>query len=240
MSIFTTLRNILLVLTVLFLTACKVDLYSNIEENQANEMLALLLEHNIPAAKVPVKDTIVTLQVESNYIAQAIEALNSNGYPKMNYETIGSLFQKEGLVSSPSEERIRYVFGLSQDLGQTLSVIDGVIKAFVHVVVPQSKPGSTVVEPASASVLIKYNRLYDLQSQIPQIKLLVANAVEGLRYDNVSVVLFPAKETVNIIQKQESKDPFSGLSLIIMVISGIVILMVLVSLVYFILKKMKQ
>lgn len=232
-------RNFLILSAFLVLTACKSDLYTNIEENEANEMLALLLEHNIPAAKVPVKGTIVTLQVESNDIAQAIEILNANGYPKMSFSTMGQLFQKEGLISSPSEERIRYVFGLSQDLGKTISVVDGVIKAFVHIVVPESKPGMTVVEPSSASVLIKYNPLYDLQSQIPQIKLLVANAIEGLKYDNVAVVLFPAKDAVNISPKTDANTT-SGLSFMIMIASGVVILMVLMSLIYFIFRKVKQ
>jgi len=241
MSIFIFFRNFFILSIFLFLTACKADLYSNIQENDANEMLALLLEHGIPAAKVPVKDTIVTLQVDSNYIAEAIVILNANGYPKMKFSTIGTLFQKEGLISSPSEERIRYVYGLSQDLGQTISVIDGVIKAFVHVVVPENKPGMTVTGPSSASVLIKYNRLYDLQSQIPQIKLLVANAIEGLKYDNVVVTLFPAKEVSRAAQKQQDmKDSFSGTSFVIMLVSGIVILLVLLSLVYFIFKRVKQ
>ena len=187
------------VLLWLSLYGCKVELYTGLPEQEGNEMLALLLKHDIDSEKQPGKDNTVNLFIDESQTARAIEILGQHGYPKTRFSTINDIFSGDGLVSTPFEERTRYIYGLSQEVSETLSQIDGVLVARVHVVLPEessSNSGSQnkVVHPASASVFIKYNADYDLDLYIPQIKSIAANAIEGLSYNQVSVSLFPAKQ----------------------------------------------
>lgn len=197
----------------ILLGGCNVVLYTDISENDANEMLVLLLENGISASKADgSKSPMKNLMVQSSQIAQALDILQSQGFPKQVYSDLGTLFAKQGLISSPTEEKVRFIYGVSQQLAETISQIDGVIVARVNVVIPDTNVSSQTTEPSSASVLIKYNRAYELDSQIPQIKLLVANSVEGLTYEKVTVVLFPALDA-KYGKSAESYQPTSSKSM---------------------------
>lgn len=190
------IMRLLLVLCCLSLSACKVDLYTGLSEKEANEMLAVLMAEGLAAEKKPAKsDEGVTLAVDKSELTTAIMLLNYKGYPKEKFASVGNLFKKDGLISSPLEEKARYIFGLSQQISETLSQLDGVITARVQVVQPENngRAKDKAAEPASASVFIKYSDDYDLEEAIPKIKMLVVNSVESLGYENVSVALFPSQ-----------------------------------------------
>lgn len=182
-----------LVFLSLVLAGCKIELYSGLSEKEGNEMLAILLDSGIPSEKVLDKDKMVTLMVNTPDVSHAVKLLGSYGYPKEKYSSIGDIFPKDGLISSPTEERARYTYSMSQELSSTLSMIDGVITARVHVVLPQEQETITDVNfPSSASVFIKYTPELELAGFIPKVKTLVANSIEGLSLDKISVSLFPA------------------------------------------------
>ncbi len=175
------------------LTGCgKVPLFSDVSENEANEMMAILLERNIDCTKAAGKDEKWVLKVGQDDFSRAVDLLKSQGYPRDKFVRIGDVFQKTGLVSSPTEERIRYMYALSQELADTLMRIDGVMNARVHIVIPDNDPLATKITPSSAAVFIRYRPGFDLESLTPQLKNLVTRSIEGLNYDNVSLVLVPA------------------------------------------------
>ena len=177
----------------LLLAGCQVELYSGLSEKEGNEMLAILLDGGIQSEKLINKDKMVTLMVPSDDVSQAIKLLRGFGYPKEKYSSIGDIFPKDGLISSPTEERARYTYSMSQELSSTLSMIDGVITARVHVVLPQEQDSlSDVNYPSSASVFIKYTPELELAGFIPKVKTLVSNSIEGLSLDKITVSLFPA------------------------------------------------
>jgi type III secretion protein J len=180
----------------LALGGCKVGLYSNLNEHEANEMLAALASQSLAAAKESVGESGWQLQVEESELGSALEVLRARGLPHDRFASMGDVFQKQGLVSTPAEERMRYVYALQQELSQTLSQIDGVVSARVHVVVPANDPLSDKIRPSSAAVFIKHHPDVDLRLLVPAVKDMVAHSIEGLSHDQVALSLFPARESV--------------------------------------------
>src|SRR6516225_9127953 len=184
MFYFVRLRLIVtLIIASVALCACQSDLYTKLSEAEANEMVALLLRNGISASRAIAKDGTSVVRVEDGYFADAVSLLNEAGLPKPKFATMGDVFADTKLISSPTEERARFIYATSQELSKTLSEIDGVISARVHLVLPKNDPLREDYKPSSASVFIKHEAAVSVSPLLPQIKTLVANSIEGLTYD---------------------------------------------------------
>lgn len=179
----------------LMLSACNVDLYSHLDERQANEMVAALIENGISANRVFEKDKSVTITVDKAQFAEAVTLLNNLGLPREKFASIADVFPADNLISSPLQERARLTYALSQELSHTVSDIDGVLSARVHLVMPESDDMQKSSTPASAAVFIRCARSASVDTAVPQIKTLIANSVAGVTYDRVTVVLVPVGAT---------------------------------------------
>ncbi|MGC5838861.1 type III secretion inner membrane ring lipoprotein SctJ [Mesorhizobium abyssinicae] len=188
-------RVALVVMGMLVLQACSVELYSNLNQQQANEIVATLMRRGIPAQREAGKDGKMTVSVQKGRFAEAMAILDESGLPKQEFQTLGEVFKRDGLVSSPVEERATMIYGLSQELSQTISDIDGVLSARVHLVLPENDPLRQQLVPSSASVFIRHRASVPMNELIPQVKMLVAKGIAGLTYDNVSVTLIPVAAT---------------------------------------------
>jgi type III secretion protein J len=185
-------RSLLLCLC-LGLAGCgaKVDLLASIAEADANDIIAALSGAGIQATKVSGKEGMVGIQVDAKNSAKAVDTLHQLGLPRETFSGMGQVFQKSGLISSPLEERARYLYALSQDLSSTLTRIDGVLFARVHLVLPEKGSALDKDSPSSAAVFIKYRPEYDLEMLQPQVRRMVVNSIPGLSTERVSVVLIP-------------------------------------------------
>jgi len=186
-----TLGRALVLLAALLLSACETELYNNLDQRQANEIVATLQQHGIPAQRVVVKGGQYTVVVDKARFADSIAILNEAGLPRQEFQTMGQVFKKDGLVSSPTQERAQMIFALSQELSRTVSEIDGVLSARVHLVLPENDPLRQQLVPSSASVFVRHRSNARVGNLVPQVKMLVANGVAGLAYDKVSVILVP-------------------------------------------------
>ena len=187
-------RTILALVGALALAACSgQELYRNVSESEANEMVAVLSNSGIESSKVAGKDDAFSVEVAQGDFARAVEVLRENGLPRERFESLGTVFKKEGFTSSSLAERARLVYGLSQELSNTISQFDGVVDARVHLAMPEADALTGVADPPSASVFVKYREGFDLRSQTAAIKSLVTNSIEGLEYDNVSIAMTEAK-----------------------------------------------
>lgn len=190
------MKLITILLLALSLAACsrQVELMAAMPEGEANEVMAALQNAGIEAIKKPGKEGMVGLSINAADLSRSVDLLRSKGLPQQRHAGMGQVFKKEGLISSPLEERARYLYALSQELGATLSQIDGVVLARVHVVLPERPAaGETVGTPSSAAVFIKHQENYNLDVLQPQIRRLVNNAIPGLTPDKISIVLFSSE-----------------------------------------------
>jgi len=187
------MRVAVTLLGVCLLCSCKSQLYSRVSERDANEILATLYSAGIRADKSTRDEKSWSVLVEEGELQHALQLLSEHGLPREPFANTGDLFRKKGLISTPSEERIRYIYAVSQELSNTLSQIDGVITARVHPVIPANDPLATRIRPASAAVFIKHRHDANLQAMAPAIKNLVMGSIEGLQYENIALT-FVASE----------------------------------------------
>lgn len=192
--------RVLPILWLLVLSGCKVDLYASLNEAEANQILGALTADGIDAEKVRASESDAgggnggwSVRVEESQLSHALEILRSEGLPGERFASLGQVFQKQGLVATPTEERMRYIYALSQELSETLRNIDGVVTARVHVVVPATDPLSDKIRPSSAAVFIKHRPDVDLRLLVPTVKDMVAHSIEGVTHDSVSLSLVEAR-----------------------------------------------
>ena len=189
MKAYTRCANVVALLSLLLLTGCKVELFAGVPESEANEIVSVLLQSGVSAAKAGLKDGMDSISVEQDDFPRAVGVLKQRGLPRKQFQTIGDVFQQNGLVVSPMQERARFLWALGQELSSTISQIDGVLTARVQVVLPDNDIMRREPSPSSASVFVRHSLASPAAKLVPQIKALVANSVEGLTYDKVSVVL---------------------------------------------------
>ncbi len=220
----------------LLLSGCGDDtvLNSNLSENDANDIIAELNRYHIAASK-QVDKTGVSVRVASENIERSVNILDAAGLPRKVRTNLGEVFQKSGVISSPMEERARYIYALSQEVESTLAQIDGVVVARVHVVLPERIAPGEPVQPASASVFIKYHDTLDPDSIEPRIRRLVATSIPGLvgRDDrDLAIVFVPAKmyedrvETVKMGPFTLSPGQYS-LTKGVLSVAGVLLLLIL-------------
>ena len=148
------LLGMLIAAACLLFSGCEKEttLHSGLEERQANLVMAALLDEGIECHKIPGEEGTWNVMVQESKFAAAVNLLERKGLPRRAHQGIGEVFKKTGMISSPSEERIRFMDALAQDLSRTISGIDGVIDARVHVVLPENDPFARNALPSSAAV----------------------------------------------------------------------------------------
>ena len=176
----------------LLLAGCdrETTLHSGLAERQANLVMAALLDAGIGCHKSPGEEGTWNVSVVESRFAEAVNLLKKAGLPRNDHQGIGEVFKKTGMISSPSEERIRFMDALAQDIAKTISGIEGVVDARVHIVLPENDPFARHAMPSSAAVAIRSRWDADLTDVIPSVKGLVKNAIEGLQYEKIMVTVF--------------------------------------------------
>ena len=191
-------RLLLLVPLIVLLAGCNVDIYQGLTESQANTMLATLLKHGIRAEKTSAGKTGFILSVDEQQLIQALELLKENSLPREDFKSLGTVFTGQGMIASPTEEQARLAYALSQELANTFSRIDGVLTSRVHVVLSATDQASDTRTPPSAAVFLRHTPESQVVNLVPKIRELTANAVPGLAFDHVTVMLVPMREAVGV------------------------------------------
>ncbi len=175
------------------LSACSQQLYGNLGETDANEIVSVLRNEGLAAEKRQATEKVWRVDVSGADFARAVSVMRTQNLPSQSFEGLGSVFKKDSLVSTEVEERARFTYALAQELQRTLSQMEGVVLARVHPVVVSNDQFTSKPKVASASVFIKHRADVDLTPRIQMIRELVANGIEGLPPERVSVALFRAE-----------------------------------------------
>lgn len=160
-------------------------LYNNLDAKQAGEVMGVLEGNNIKAKFGDLTGTIlVTKQDEKR--AQVLVATQGLPTARFSYE---DAFTNSFMMTS--EERAqRFLYAQQNYLASTIEEIPWVRKAFVNLTVPETNGfvlgSNNQTSKASVLVELEPNATIDSKS-INGIAVLVANAVQGLSPDNVTI-----------------------------------------------------
>jgi len=196
------IKNFLSLLCLFLVIGCseKQSIVTGVDEREANEIIVFLASKGIKAEKASSTTetaggtTIVwNIAVGPNDTVQAMAYLNQYGLPRKQGTNLLELFAKEGLMTSDKAEKIRYQAGIEEQLKNTIRKIDGIIDVDVKISFPTTEETAmtgTVKPKLKASVYVKHQGvLDDPNSHIEsKIKRLVSGSIDGLDYDNVTVI----------------------------------------------------
>lgn len=187
-------RSLAAIVFSVMLSACNSEsLLFNLTQEQANQVLAVLQQHNISARKEGTLKAGYTVSVDEKESTAALSIISQYQLPWAAAVQIQQAFPESSLVSSPNAEQARVISLQEQRLEQSLRIISQVVNARVHVSYPPFNNDTSGKKPTShVGVIISYKGEIDDNMFISQIKALVKNSFDDVSYENISVVLFPA------------------------------------------------
>ncbi|MCY7314631.1 MAG: type III secretion inner membrane ring lipoprotein SctJ [Rubrivivax sp.] len=195
------LHGLALALALTLLSACSQQLLGDLDEPAANQVVAALRGEGIAADKVHVTGAQWKVTVPEDEFSRSTQVLRRRNLPPQQFEGLGRVFKKESLVSTPTEERARLIYAMSQEMERSLSGIDGVLSARVHPVIPPHDPLNPKKVASSASVLIKFRPGAEIATREAMVRALVASGIEGLSYDDVRVLMFESEKQSPLLDK---------------------------------------
>ncbi|WP_141742590.1 type III secretion system inner membrane ring lipoprotein SctJ [Aeromonas hydrophila] len=187
-------RVLAAMLLTFMLSACNDEkLLFNLTQEQANQVLAILQQQNISAKKDGNLKAGYTVSVGESESTAALSIINQYQLPWAADVQIGQAFPESSLVASPNAEQARVLSLQEQRLQQSLRMIAQVVNARVHVSYPPFNNDTSRKKSTNhVGVLITYKGEIDDNLFISQIKMLIKNSFDDVRYENISVALFPA------------------------------------------------
>jgi len=176
---------------VLATLGCTTTVVRDVDETQANRIVATLTEQGIVADKKPIGDegARYTIVVASKDVTTAINALSRAELPSASPAGVLDALSDKGLVQSQRSEEARLLLGIAGELERSLSELAQVQSARVHLAVPRHEPLLEEEEQArpSASVLLRHRGATPPIAP-ENVKALVAGAVPGLSPERVTVI----------------------------------------------------
>lgn len=198
----------------LLLAACdnQLVMYTGLSEREANLMISALDASGIRYSKVREREGGVTVMVETTRFGEAVALLNAKGLPQQDFKSVDEVFGEGGLIPTPAAERARLTQVYNEELAKTISQIDGVLTARVHVVLPESDALGRNATPSSASIFIRRDANFGIDGFRSQLKNLLTHSIVGLSYEQVSIIDIPV-EVSSVIDASAAKSALARKSM---------------------------
>ena len=180
-------------------------LYGKLDDAESARVIAALDEAKIPYQTGRGGTSIL---VPSDKVHQTRAQLAAKGIPRG--EGVGfEIFDKPNFGISDFVQRANYLRAVQGELARTISQIDMVEQARVMIVMPENRLLVDNQRKPTASVFVRLKGNGQLPaSAVNSIRFLVANAVEGLQGNSVSVV----DNLGNVLSENQDNDSTAGLS----------------------------
>lgn len=191
--------SLLLLLCAVFVVGCqKAELYHDLAEEDANEILVLLTQNGIEAKKtreIRQNQVFWTIAMEPNKLAQARALVAQHNLPRHRPPGLEELYSKSGsLVQGSEEKKARFLLGLKGEIVKFLYRDPDVVSADVVLNVPSQEDlplSAQKPQRPTASVVLKIRPTEQAMANLTEAKVqrLVANAIENLDPRDVAVII---------------------------------------------------
>jgi len=178
-------------------------LYGKLDDTEASKIVAALDE-----SKIPYQVRGGAIYVPSDKVYQMRMQMAGKGIPRG--EGVGfEIFDKANFGISDFVQRANYTRAVQGELARTISQLDPIESARVMIVMPENRLVIDNGRKPTASVFVRVRGSATLPAAaVNSIRFLVANSVEGLLVNNVSVV----DNQGNVLSENEETDSLAGLS----------------------------
>lgn len=180
-------------------------LYGRLDEAEAAKVIAALDEAKVPYTLGRAGGTI---SVPADKVHLMRMQLAAKGIPRG--DGVGfEIFDKPNFGISDFVQRANYTRAVQGELARTIAQVDNIESARVMVVLPENRLLSDLQRKPTASVFVRVRAQATLpQPTVNAIRFLVANAVEGLNAQHVSVV----DNLGNVLSEHHESDTVAGLT----------------------------
>jgi flagellar M-ring protein FliF len=181
-------------------------LYGRLADGEAAKVIAALDDAKVPY-KVGSGGSSILVPAEKVHLMRM--QLAGRGIPRGGDGVGFEIFDKPNFGISDFVQRANYVRAVQGELSRTISQLDEVESARVMVVLPENRLLLDKDKYATASVFVRVRGNSQLQPQsINSIRFLVANSVEGLKPNHVSVI----DNLGNVLSENTDNDSLTGLT----------------------------
>jgi len=180
-------------------------LYGKLDEAEAAKVIAALEEAKV-SYQARGEGTIL---VPADKVYQVRMQMAGKGIPRNNDGVGFEIFDRANFGISDFVQHANYTRAVQGELSRTVGQLEGVDSARVMIVMPENRLLIDNQRKPTASVFVRLKGNSQLgPSAVNSIKFLVANSVEGLQANNVSVV----DNFGNVLSENEESDSLAGIS----------------------------
>lgn len=159
--------------------------FTNLSDEDQIEILALMKRNNISDFRMDSG----TLSVPANKTLDYRMLLAQEGLPNSGAGVGWEKFDEQSFAKTTFDQRITKLRALQGELARTISRLDPVDAARVHIVMPDDSVFAEDKKPTTASISLRLERGKQMtQRQIQGVLHLVARAVEGLDPSQIAIV----------------------------------------------------
>lgn len=172
---------------------CAVPVAATLDEPEANRVVVALDQTGIDSSKEadPTTEGKFRVMVARDDVGRALAAMREEELPRPKARGVLESADHGQLVPSQAAEHAQIVVGMAGELEKTLSAIDGVLAARVHLNLPAREPlRDGPAAKATASVLLEHRGTTPPLAP-ESIQRLISGGAPGVAAADVAVVFVP-------------------------------------------------